>query len=508
MKKRKLVSIASALASALKTFSLLALTTILLSGCTDNGNSSYDLVIANGRVIDPQTQLDAVRHLGINGGTISEISQQPLQGTNVIDASGLVVAPGFIDVHTHSPTLLGQQSNLLDGVTTQLDLEAGAFPVSFYGEHFRDAAQINYGSSVGHWAVRTKVIEGIDMPYIFAGNKVLTMAGATWIQTATQEQIEQMRGLLNQGLDEGGLGIGVLLDYMTTAVSDAELEMLFEVAAAREVPLYIHVRRGYTGDPAGLIEVIELAKKTSAPLFICHITHNAMGSIGEWLAMIDEANKQGANITTETLSYSAGGTSISADVFRRRDWKAIFDIDYGDVQWVETGEWLTKETWDKYAKEQPTGMVNHHYVKEDWVETALQWPGMMVSTDALPAINTSIPTNPNIAGTFSRVLGHYVRERNLLTLPQALAKLSLYQAQWMEQASPAFKKKGRIQLGADADIVMFNPQTVAANAVYGDPYLKPTGIVHVLVAGQAVVKNSQPVKGPLPGKKLLGPIKK
>ncbi len=485
---------------------LLILTVLSMSLAACSQDSEYDLVIANGRVIDPETQLDAIRHLGIRDGSISQISQQPLRGNKTIDASGLVVAPGFIDIHSHTPTLLGQQVNLLDGITTQLELEAGSFPVSFYGEHFRDGAQINYGSSVGHWAVRTKVIEGVDMPYIFAGDKILTMAGPTWMQAATAAQIEQMRLLLNQGLDGGGLGIGVLLDYMTEAVSEAELSMLFEVASERDVPLFVHVRRGYTGDPAGLVEVIDLALETGAPLFVCHITHNAMGGIGDWLAMIDEANQAGANITTETLSYAAGGTSISADVFRRRDWQAIFDISYQDVQWVATGEWLTKETWDKYAKEQPTGMVNHHYVKEDWVETALQWPGMMVSTDALPAIDTSIPTNPNIAGTFSRLLGHYVREREVLSLSDALARSSLYQAQWMEQASPVFKNKGRIQRGADADLVIFDAQTIAANAVYGDPYLKPTGMLHVLVAGELVVQNGLPVEGPAPGQKLLGSV--
>ena len=485
---------------------LLILTVLSMSLAACSQDSEYDLVIANGRVIDPETQLDAIRHLGIRDGSISQISQQPLRGNKTIDASGLVVAPGFIDIHSHTPTLLGQQVNLLDGITTQLELEAGSFPVSFYGEHFRDGAQINYGSSVGHWAVRTKVIEGVDMPYIFAGDKILTMAGPTWMQAATAAQIEQMRLLLNQGLDGGGLGIGVLLDYMTEAVSEAELSMLFEVASERDVPLFVHVRRGYTGDPAGLVEVIDLALETGAPLFVCHITHNAMGGIGDWLAMIDEANHAGANITTETLSYAAGGTSISADVFRRRDWQAIFDISYQDVQWVATGEWLTKETWDKYAKEQPTGMVNHHYVKEDWVETALQWPGMMVSTDALPAIDTSIPTNPNIAGTFSRLLGHYVREREVLSLSDALARSSLYQAQWMERASPVFKNKGRIQRGADADLVIFDAQTIAANAVYGDPYLKPTGMLHVLVAGELVVQNGLPVEGPAPGQKLLGSV--
>jgi hypothetical protein len=272
------------------------------------------------------------------------------------------------------------------------------------------------------------------------------------------------------------------------------------------VPIHVHVRRGYTGDTAGLIEVINLAKETKAPLFVVHITHNAMGRVGEWLEMISEANNAGANIATETLSYAAGGTSISADVFRFRDWQGMFDITYEDVQWLDTGEWLTKESWEKYAKEQPTGSVNHHYVKEEWIETALKWPRMMVATDALPAIDLSIKTNPNVAGTFSRVLGHYVRDTGLLTLSDALARLSLYQAQWLSQASSSFDKKGRIQEGADADIVIFNASTVQANAAYGDPYQAPTGIPFVIVGGQLVVKNGVSVDGVYPGKRLLGEV--
>jgi len=467
----------------------------------------YDLVIANGRVIDPETGLDARRHIGIRSGTIATISEQALQAERVIDASGLVIAPGFIDVHSHTPTLLGQHMNLLDGVTTQLDLEAGAYPISAYGEHFRGGAQLHYGSSVGHFAIRIKVMEGIDQPYLFYRGKVAKAAGDAWIKPASAEQIEQMRILLNKGLDDGGLGIGLLLDYMTAAVSDAELRMLFQVAGKRQVPLFVHVRRGYPGDPAGLIEVIDLALETGAPLFVCHITHNAMGGISDWLAMIDSAKAKGARIATETLSYAAGGTSISADVFRRRDWQRIFDITYEDVQWVATGEWLTKETWEKYAREQPEGMVNHHYVKEDWMVTALKWPNMVVSTDALPAMDRDILANPNIAGTFSRVLGHYVRDTGVLALPDALARMSLLQARWLEQVSPAFSRKGRLQEGADADIVIFDPDSVAANATYGDPYLKPTGIEHVLVAGRPVVVDGERVEGRYPGRRVLGAVK-
>ena len=483
---------------------VLAMLTGLMMSSSAHSSAAFDTVISGGRVIDPETKLDAVRNVGINNGKIVEISESTLLGKHVIDATGLVVAPGFIDVHSHTPTLLGQHFNLLDGVTTQLDLEAGAYPVDFYGEHFAGGAQLNYGASVGHAAIRMKVMEDLDQPYIFVGHQVGRMVGEAWTKEATPAQIAEMREMLLKGLDNGGLGIGVLLDYMTSAVSDAELSMLFEVAAARDVPLYVHVRRGYAGDPAGLLEVVELAKATGAPLFICHITHNAMGAISDWLAVIDDANAAGANIATETLSYAAGGTSIAADVFRRRDWQKIFDITYENVQWVATGEWLTEESWNRYAQEQPMGMVNHHYVKEDWMVTALQWPRMMISTDALPALDRDYLTNPNVAGTFSRVLGHYVRDEGVLTLPDALAKMSLIPAQWMAQASPVFKGKGRIQAGADADIVIFNPDTVAANADYGTPYRASTGISHVIVGGRQVVEDGQAVVGRYPGQKILG----
>lgn len=467
----------------------------------------YDLVIANGRVIDPETRLDALRNIGVRDGQIVRITGESLEGASTIDARGHVVAPGFIDVHSHTPTLLGQHVNLLDGITTQLELEGGAFPVGAYGDHYAGGAQLNYGASVGYSNIRMQVIEGSDMPYFFVGQTFAKLGGAAWTQQATPDQLKEIQRRLEQGLDAGGLGIGLALDYMTSAVSDQELRMIFAVAGQRKAPVTVHVRRGMPGDPAGLLEVVELAKTSGAPLFVCHITHSAMGGVDEWLAVIDEANASGARIITETLSYGAGGTSINADVFRRRDWRKIFDISYEDVQWVATGEWLTEATWNHYADTQPQGMVNHHYVKEAWIETAIRWPSMMISTDALPAFDRDVFTNPNIAGTFSRFLGHYVRERKLLPLVDALARTSLLQANWLTQVAPDFARKGRIQEGADADIVIFNPETIAAGATYGKPYRAPVGIPYVIVGGRVIVEMGERIEGRYPGKRLLGKIR-
>ena len=174
-------------------------------------------------MIDPETGLDDIRHLGIEAGTIQSISTVPLSGTRVMDVKGLVVAPGFIDIHSHTPTQLGQRMNLLDGVTTQLDMEAGAFPVDFFGQSYQDGAQLNYGASVAHYAVRSKVMEGIKTEYLIGSTDPFNMNGDSWTKPATKQQIEAMRIMIHQGIDDGGLGIGVLLDYLTSAVSDAEV---------------------------------------------------------------------------------------------------------------------------------------------------------------------------------------------------------------------------------------------------------------------------------------------
>ena len=466
----------------------------------------FDTVIEGGRVMDPETNFDGIANIGIRRGKITHISTERLKANRIIDARGLVVSPGFIDIHSHTPTRLGEHLSVLDGITTQLDLEAGSYPPTDYGYQYKAGAQLHYGSSVGHFAIRGLVMDNSTQGYFFSEDGLFSLGGAMWSQPATPAQVNEMREHLRNGLQLGGLGIGVLLDYMTEAVTESELSMIFATAAEYDTPVYVHVRRGMPGDPTGLDEVIALAERHGVATLICHITHSAMGGIGVWLSKIDAANSQGARITTETLSYLAGGTSIAADVFVNRDWRAIFDIDYEDVQWVPTGEWLDEKRFLQYQREFPTSSINHHYVKEEWLVEALKWPGMMVSTDALPAFDLEVKTNPNIAGTYAHFLGRYVRDLGVMPLMDGLRRITLLPAQWLSQASSAFETKGRIQVGADADLVIFDSETIAARAEYGDPYQPSVGIAHVLVAGRPVVVNGSQVEGRYPGQHLLTPL--
>ncbi|MEP0200699.1 MAG: amidohydrolase family protein [Halioglobus sp.] len=462
--------------------------------------ADYDLVIEGGRVIDPASGTDKVLNVGVTNGTIAALSEQPLSGERVIDAHRRIVAPGFIDLHTHTPFPYGEKLQVKDGVTTALDLEAGAFPLSFYGEFIRDQAHANYGASVGHYAIRIKVIEGKDQPYLLSKTGQM-VPGAAFTQRATPAQIATMRELIQQGLDQGGLGIGLLLDYMSDAVSDEELRMIFDLASANDTVVWAHIRRGVDGDIQPLHDMLQLAIAKGSKLHICHINANAMGEIDAWLAAIDEANERGANVTTEIFPYTAGSTSIMAAVFDR-DWQTIFGITYEDVQWSETGEYFTRESWERTRKERPDSSVIHHYMKEEWLRRALRYPGMMVATDAMPSLQFEIKSAPNGAGSFTRLLAHFVRDEGVLELSDAIARASYYPARRLASFAPAFKLKGRVQVGADADLLVFALENLQDNARYTDPYREATGWDYIIVGGEVVVEGGD-LTGATPGRPML-----
>jgi N-acyl-D-aspartate/D-glutamate deacylase len=494
----------------------LCILALVLSVITPPANSQtiYPLVIENGRVIDPETKLDAIQNIAIKDGKIAAISNEAFKGEVTINASGLVVSPGFIDLHSHSPTKLGQDYQVLDGVTTALELETGSYPIGQYASEIESQPRVNFGTSVSHMFIRLRVKNGIEISHLVemnspkpigfnglvsAARSLFTTPNEWATEVATETEIKQMKSLLHDGIDQGALGIGLPLDYVSEGVNNKELTMVFEVAATRDVPIFIHLRRGINGDPSGLDEVLNLAKSTGARLHICHITHNAMKNIELFLAKIREANDAGVDVTTEVLPYNAGSTTISAAVFKR-DWQTIFDIGYEDVEWMATGERFNEAMWHEYQASHPNGQVAHHYVKEEWTQRALTEPNVMIVSDLLPMESREKNVAPH-NGSFSRVLGRYVRELPLIDLPTAIEKMTLLPALRLESISTRFKYKGRLQLGADADITIFNPNTVLDKATYSDPYQASEGIIHVVVNGQLSVKNGELTEH-YPGKRL------
>ena len=478
----------------MKTFTFFV-TLLLAVSCqspkSDNKNTeTYDLVVLNARVIDPETKTDSIMNIGITDGRIAKLTSNQIQGTKTIRAKGKIVCPGFIDLHTHSPFPLGESFQVRDGATTLLELEAGAYPSSEYGYHIKDSARANFGASTSHAFARIKVIEGKDQAYTTTHDLEMLVPGEAFTKVATTEQVEEMRKVIDEDLNKGGIGIGLLLDYMSPAISDEELKMVFEVAKKNDVVIFAHSRRGPNGDITGLNELIDLSLTTGGAVHICHINANAMGEIGNWLNAIDAANAKGADISVEMFPYTAGSTSISADVFNR-DWQTIFNITYEDVQWSETGEWFTKESWEDKRKNNPEGMIIHHYMKDEWIKIALKYPEMMVGSDGMPAITLEVKSNPNLTSSFTRLLTYYVRDEKTIPLADAIAKASYYPAKRLESFATSFKKKGRIQEGADADILIFDLDNLKVNATYTDPYEASTGWDYVIVNGQIAVENDK-----------------
>ena len=481
--------------------------------------SELSLAINHGRVIDPESGLDAVRHIGIRGDEIVLLSDRPLTAMHEIDASGLVVAPGFIDLHSHSPTPLGQYYQAFDGVTTALELEAGYYPLLGYGAQVSEQPLINYGASAGYVSMRVFEKNGLRMadapggapqPVGLKGWKTAIMyfltdmdtaLAASLVEPADEQELARLRALLNADLEAGALGIGLALDYFSDAIQAAEISMIFAVAGERDVPVFVHLRRGIDGDPAGLHEVIELAKTHDAAVHVCHVTHNAISNLDYFLAQIRQAREAGVDISTELLPYNAGSALISSAVFGR-DWQTIFNISYEDVEWAATGERFNQAMWEQYREQYPQGQVIHHYLKEEWTRQAVQEPDVIIVSDLLTMESRDKKVAPH-NGAFSKVLGRYVREQGLLDVNTALAKMTLLPARRLQEFAPAFRRKGRIQPQMDADITIFDPTTILDNATYRDPYQEATGIEYVIVNGQLIISAGERVRDSYPGRRIL-----
>jgi N-acyl-D-aspartate/D-glutamate deacylase len=462
---------------------------------------TYELVIANGHVMDPESGFDRVANIGITGDRIDAISDTALHGVKVIDANGLVVAPGLIELHTHGEDSLNYRYRAMDGITTMLDTERGVVDVDqWYGER-KGKTLVNYGISAGHSPARVQVLGGEYHGFHFSG--------PARTDKASPEQIEKIAALVRNGLRRGALGVGLMLFY-TPGATEPEVRRMFEVAA--ETPAtacYVHLR--YTGlgtsdQPGGaaaLEEVLSLSKQTKAPLHVCHVSTSGLADTPKLLAMIATAKSQGQDVTTEFYPYTAAMSGIKSTWFDP-GWQQTLGISYDKLQWPATGEFLTEKTFRKYQQEHPNDEVIIHAIPQDAFEAAVKSPYTMVISDGL--IFPNLVAHPRSSGTAARVLGRLVREQHLLTLMEALRKMTLMPAQRLEARVPEMKNKGRVRVGADADLTIFDPAKVIDTAAYGDPAKYSQGFRYVLVAGVPVVSNGELQPDVTPGRPVRAPI--
>ena len=496
------------------------LTTVIVVGCTNAQQAEYDLVILGARVVDPETKLDQVLNIGITGTEISAITPEAIKGKEQIDAAGLIAAPGFIDLHAHGQDPYSEKVSIFDGRTTQMDLEGGALPISEYYDAKAGVSLSNYGVSVSHPSARLLLMDGIDAhgsPMMTHALQKAAETGNQWsINLATDEELDQIDDLVRKGINEGGIGIGVMVGYYPGARSEGVARMA-RVAAEKGSFLTTHPRYLSNRAPSGVLgqeEFVALALAYNVPLLLHHVPTNALSETPAALDMIDAANANGATILGEAFPYVKGSTFMGTEILSP-GWQERTGMDYSNLIWVETGETLTEETFKKYRSERPDGFFVMEHIKEKDMLAAVLHPDIIIASDGMPLVDKdgiSLPFDapfgaglghPRSAGTF----GTYLRiaiDDGSLTMPEIIAKTAFQQAKFLEPFVPSMERRGRLQVGAFADITLFDPQSVAGMASYevGTNSLASRGFVHVIVNGQPVIRNSELVADVHPGQEV------
>lgn len=501
-------------------------------------SEEYDVVLANGRVIDPETYRDGTFNVGIKGGQIAAISDQPLKGKEVVDVSGLIVSPGFIDLHSHGPNIASNRIQAFDGLTTALELEVGLLPVGeFYDNCAREGRPINYGISAG-WALARvvalnpeKAVNGKPVPNI--GFMMGNFDVKEWVEDLAEgEKLEQVLKMTEQGLKEGAIGIGCPWGYAHGA-GLKELHALWKLAAKYGRPTYTHIQNLSVVDPdsgfRSMIELMGLAAATGAHTHVCHWNSTSLRDIPEIRELVKNAQDAGLHITTEAYVWGAGNSAIGAAEFDPEDVQQRMQVQWSDFSLLKNMHTFTsKEDFVKARTESPGDSVVVHFLNEEndshdaaLLDMSVLYPGTAIVTDGLPWVQADgsfyqgsdwplpdgLSNHPRAGGNYTRFLRRWVRERGVLSWMDAIRQTSLNPALILEHCVQGMKKKGRIQEGMDADIVVFDPQTVTEKGTFQKPQQLSQGMKHVIVNGTFLIRDEKLDPKAMPGRAVRAPIR-
>ena len=441
-------------------------------------------------MIDPETGYDRVANVGIDGTTITAISEAQLTGRETINAENRVVAPGFIDMISYDPNKYGIWFKIADGVTTNLGMHGMLMTAERFFSTYEGKSPCHYGGAYDNYYMRSD-----------GGQKI---GGSS---PASAAQIDALEDDIETQLHQGWIGASFSPEY-SPGVTDEEISRQMAVAAKYGLPSFFHGRYSTDVPPDDnaktLQEILDLGRQTGSGVHVMHIT--STGGTFQMAQSLDTLQKARDNdkldVTACLYPYNFWATYIRSARFSS-GWQERFHITYNDLVVPGTGERLTKQSFDKYRASE-NKLVAAYAIPDADVVTALQSKFTMVGSDAIlePANNN----HPRAAGCFSRTLGYYARDQKTLSLIDALAKMTILPAKRLETKAPALRKKGRLQQGADADITIFDPNTVADRSTVDNPAQESAGIDYVLVLGQVVKSPEGLHKDVLPGQPIKSEI--
>ena len=491
----------------------------------------YDLVILNGRVMDPESGLDAVRNVGIKEGKIAVVTSKAIKGRETIDAKGHVVAPGFIDTHNHNVTSpFGQKLALRDGITTPLELEAGVYPVDEWYDSWEGKAQTNYGATSGVMGIR-EIVLNPNFRTVTSGASIADMeqpkathATMNWsTKVATDAEIEKILSMVEEGLKQGSLGVGLTTGYMVDGITQRETFGMQVLTGKYGRLTSLHGRlSGQDRSASGMLGTDEQLGAQAAGgggLIVCHMTAQCLDLTKYCQEMVDKAYANGHQVISEIYPYTYGATIVGADYLHPDNYKNNMGHTYSDIVEIATMTPLTKERYEELVKTAPLTSVTFKNASKEDLAQALAHPTSLIGSDAFPYSKKSdgsyagdwdtpydsVNGHPRGAGTHATVL-QMVREQNLMPLMLAISKMTYMPAKFMEDNGiPQMAHKGRLQVGADADVTVFDPDTVKQVATPANGGLPSTGIPYVVVNGTIIVKDSKVLKGVYPGKPIRLP---
>jgi N-acyl-D-aspartate/D-glutamate deacylase len=490
--------------------------------------SEWDTVLRGGRVIDPESGLDGVADVAIGGDRVAAVGPDLGPGRAEHDVAGLVVTAGFVDLHSHAGTIAALRLQALDGVTTALELEAGVSPVdAAYRAAAAEGRPVNYGFAASWAMARMAAVAGTTVDGrldTFLAN----IARGEWQREATPAEVTAVLGLLSADLAGGALGIGVLLGY-APAAAPAEYLRVAALAAEAGTPTFTHARDIIELAPQtradGAEEIARAAAETGAHMHYCHVNSTSQRHIDRVLGVIGRAQAAGSRVTTEAYPYGSGMTGIGA-AFLAPERLGERDLTPSSLTYARTGERIaSEERLRELRRDDPGGLVIIELLDEadpadrELLLRSLTFPGAIVASDAMPLtwagpapdplawpLPAGAVTHPRAAGTFARSLRLLTRNTEglaggrRLALPDALSKCSLLPARVLQDRVPEMRRKGRVQAGSDADIVVFDPAAITDRSSYADGTRPSAGIRHVLVNGTFVVRDADIVPDALPGR--------